>query len=342
LLLLFSKGFVAVSMLLQKERNVVRILTPAKINLHLEVLNRRPDSYHDIETVMLAVSLCDELEVEKREDSRITLDLVTPQKVPSSNSSFAFSEDDPAWNIPSDDKNLVVRALKRLREVLGITSGAKIRLEKNIPAAAGLGGGSSDAAAALVGASLIWLGRFEREAVERVAGEIGSDLSFFLGAANQSKVGLALCLGRGEKVSELNLGRELCGVIAHPPAGCPTGQVYKNCEVPTVPRSSKRLIEVLELGRLEDLSSLLWNRLELAALKVTPWIGKVAGWMDELNVHAHLLSGSGSARFALCENKEQATELAESLKKLGLPRVYVWHSFIGPSIEAQVEPWLAV
>lgn len=329
-------------MLLQKEGNVVRIQTPAKINLHLEVLNRRPDSYHDIETVMLAVSLVDLLEVENSEDSRITLDLVTPQKVPSSSSSFTHSEDDPAWDIPSDDKNLVVRALKRLREVLGVTAGAKIRLEKNIPAAAGLGGGSSDAAAALVGASLIWLGRFDREAVESVAGEIGSDLSFFLGTAKQPEMGLALCLGRGEKVSSLSLGRELWGVIAHPPAGCPTGEVYKNCEVPTVPRSSERLIEVLKLGKSEDLTSLLWNRLELAALKVTPWIERVAKWMDGLDARAHLLSGSGSARFALCDNREQATELAKKLKKLGLPRVYVWHSFMGPSIEAQVVPWLAV
>jgi 4-diphosphocytidyl-2-C-methyl-D-erythritol kinase len=329
-------------MLLQKEGNIVRIQTPAKINLHLEVLSRRPDSYHDIETVMLAVSLFDLLEVEKCEDSRITLDLVTPQKVSSSNSFSSHSEDDPAWDIPGDGRNLVVRALMRLREVLGVTNGAKIRLEKSIPAAAGLGGGSSDAAAALVGASIVWLGRFDRAAVERVAGEIGSDLSFFLGAANQPKMGLALCLGRGEKVSELNLGRELWGVIAHPPAGCPTGQVYKYCEVPAVPRSSERLIEVLKLGKFEDLSSLLWNRLELAALKVTPWIGKVADWMDGLDVEAHLLSGSGSARFAICKDIEQATALAENLKKLGLPRVYVWHSFTGPSIEAQVEPWLAV
>ncbi|MEY4566603.1 MAG: 4-diphosphocytidyl-2-C-methyl-D-erythritol kinase [Planctomycetota bacterium] len=329
-------------MLLEKEGNVVRIQTPAKINLHLEVLNRRPDSYHDIETVMLAVSLCDELEVEKCEDSRITLDLVTPQKASRSNSSANHFDNDPAWDIPGDDQNLVVRALKRLREVLGVTSGAKIRLKKDIPAAAGLGGGSSDAAAALVAASLVWLGRFEREAVERVAGEIGSDLSFFLGAVNFPQSGLALCRGRGEKVSNLNLGGELWGVIAHPPAGCPTGQVYKNCEVPTVPRGSERLIEVLKLGTWKDLPSLLWNRLEPAASKVTPWVGKVAGWMDGLHVEAHLLSGSGSARFALCKNREQSTELAESLEKLGLQRVYVWQSFVTPSIEAQVEPWLAV
>lgn len=329
-------------MLLQREGNVVRIRTPAKINLHLEVLKRRPDSYHDIETVMLAVSLCDVLEVEKCEDSRIILDLVTPQKASLSNSSASQFDNDPAWDIPGDDRNLVVRALKRLREVLGVASGARIRLEKNIPAAAGLGGGSSDAAAAMVAASLVWLGRFEREAVERVAGEIGSDLSFFLGTANFPQSGLALCLGRGEKVSNLNLGGELWGVIAHPPAGCPTGQVYKNCEVPTVPCSSERLIEVLTLGSLQDLPSLLWNRLELAALKVTPWVGKVAGWMDELQADAHLLSGSGSARFALCKNKEQSTELAESLKKLGLQRVYVWQSFLTPSIEAQVEPWMAI
>jgi 4-diphosphocytidyl-2-C-methyl-D-erythritol kinase len=328
---------------LKRNQDGVHVLAPAKINLHLEILQKRSDGYHEIETIMHAVSLYDTLQVFKRDDGNVTLELHTP--VERANEGSAMNLDphqiDPAWLIPADSTNLVVRGLKKLQELLGVRAGAHVSLTKAIPAAAGLGGGSSDTAAALTAASLVWLGRFDRQAVEAVASQIGSDLSFFLGSSTSEESGLALCRGRGEQVTPLALTGRLHGVIAHPPAGCSTADVYRKCRVPELPRSPEKLIRALAEGKFDELPHGVFNRLEEAASHVTPWVGQLRDWMEESSAWSHLLSGSGSARFALCRNETEAAQLARHLQACGLPRVHVWQSCMTPAIEAQTRLGIA-
>lgn len=328
---------------LKMNQDGVHVLAPAKINLHLEILQKRSDGYHEIETIMHAVDLYDTLQVCKRDDGNVTLELHTP--VERANEGSAINLDphqiDPAWLIPADSTNLVVRGLKKLQELLGVRAGAHVSLTKAIPAAAGLGGGSSDTAAALTAASLVWLGRFDRQAVEAVASQIGSDLSFFLGSSTSEESGLALCRGRGEQVTPLALTGRLHGVIAHPPAGCSTADVYRKCRVPELPRSPEKLIRALAEGKFDELPHQVFNRLEEAASHVTPWVGQLRDWMEESSAWSHLLSGSGSARFALCRNETEAAQLAQYLQACGLPRVHVWQSCMTPAIEAQTRLGIA-
>jgi len=287
---------------------------------------------------MHAISLYDSIQVGTRDDGDVTLELHLPAERANETSVSQLAcppTDDPAWLVPGDSTNLVVRGLKKLQELLGVKSGAHVRLTKAIPAAAGLGGGSSDTAAVLTAASLVWLGRFDRPAVEAVASQIGSDLSFFLGSSVSSESGLALCRGRGEQVTPLQLQRLLHGVIAHPPVGCSTADVYRKCRVPESPESPEKLIRVLAEGRFDELPRLVCNRLEEAASQVTPWIGRLRDYMDESSAWIHQLSGSGSARFALCRDEEEAVRLAQRLTTFGIPRVHVWQSSMTPSIEGQ-------
>lgn len=333
---------------LKMNQDGVLVLAPAKINLHLEILQKRSDGYHEIETIMHSVNLYDTIQVCPRDDGNVTLELHTPAERANESSSIGLdphqidpAQIDPAWLIPADATNLVVRGLLKLRELLGISSGAHVRLTKTIPAAAGLGGGSSDTAAALTAASLVWLGRFERTAVETVASQIGSDLSFFLGSATSKESGLALCRGRGEQVTPLQLNGTLHGVIAHPPAGCSTADVYRKCRVPETPRSPEKLVCALAEGKFDELPHLVFNRLEEAASQVTPWVGQLRDWMEKSSAWTHQLSGSGSARFALCRNETEANQLAKDLQACGLPRVHVWQSCMTPAIEAQTRLGIA-
>jgi 4-diphosphocytidyl-2-C-methyl-D-erythritol kinase len=330
-------------MLLKKNQNGVHILAPAKINLHLEILQKRSDGYHELETIMHAVNLYDNLQVSPRDDGEVTLELHIDAVQANDRNSLELdpTRSDPAWLIPADATNLVVRGLKKLQELLGVKTGAHVTLTKSIPAAAGLGGGSSDTAAALTAASMVWLGRFDRPAVETVASQIGSDLSFFLGSAASQESGLALCCGRGERVTPLPLKGMLHGVIAHPPAGCSTADVYRKCRVPEHPQSPEKLMQVLAEGKFDELPRWVFNRLEEAASQVTPWVSQLRDWMESSSAWCHQLSGSGSARFALCRDEQQAVQLAANLRAFGLSRVHVWQSCMTPAIEAQTRLGIA-
>lgn len=319
-------------MLITSEPESITITAPCKVNLHLEVLARRPDGYHDIESVMLAISLTDRLQA-KLVDSKLMEEgkIVFRQHLPTSTTAA-----DPAWDIPSDHRNLVVRALEKLRTALGTEQGIEVELWKSIPAAAGLGGGSSNAAAALVAACLLWTGRFDRPLVESIASELGSDLSFFLGDHESETMGLANCQGRGERVEQRKLGQTLYGVVIHPPMGCSTAEVYRRCKVAAAPTSSHGILQVLHSGDAAIVGQLLYNRLESAAAEVNPWIERIASWCQETANLGHRMTGSGSARFVLCANSLAAQQIVATMKARGIERAYPVESWITPSIESQL------
>jgi 4-diphosphocytidyl-2-C-methyl-D-erythritol kinase len=278
----------------------VEVLAPAKLNLFLEILYRRPDDYHEIESLMVAVDLHDRLSCAVDASGAITLRC-----------------DDPA--LPLGSENLVVRAAERLRAVSRCSLGATLALHKAIPAQAGLAGGSSDAAATLVALDRLWDLRLSPDRLNALAGEIGSDVAFFLyGPA-------AVCRGRGERVEPLSMTETLHFVLVCPPVGLSTADVYRNLKPPERPRPIGPVREALVAGRLELLGRSLFNRLQSVAERLKPELLRVDDALAELGpwLYGHLMSGSGSAYFGLARDRGAAEAAAQRLETLGLGWVRV-------------------
>jgi 4-diphosphocytidyl-2-C-methyl-D-erythritol kinase len=284
------------------------IKAPAKVNWFLEIKGRRPDGYHEIETVMQAVDLFDEITVQ--ESGALTLhcniDLGDPEQ------------------------NLAWRAAALLRDRHAPGRGARIDLTKRIPHGAGLGGGSSDAASTLVALNRLWDLSLESDRLRELAGEIGSDCAFFI------EGGTALCSGRGEIVHPMQdiAGIEL--VILYPNEVCPTAAVYGDLgQVLTYEPASCYLFHVLpDRPTASQLVPLIMNRLEASALRVSA--GLRHAWeatAQEDDIFVRFVSGSGSSIVFLMADQQSAARLVKSLtaRQLGrafsvktLPRGAVW------------------
>lgn len=278
----------------------VEVLAPAKLNLFLEILGRRPDGYHEIESIMVAVDLYDTLIFTDDPSGKITLQC-----------------DDPT--LPTGRDNLVVEAAERLRERSGCPNGASIELRKAIPAQAGLAGGSSDAAATLVALDRLWDLRTPPGALDALAGEIGSDVAFFRNSP------AAICRGRGERVQALTLARPLHFVLVCPTIGMSTADVYRNLTLPERPRPIGPVVESLVEDRPAALGQSLFNRLQPVAETLAPALTRVRDALASLGplLDGHLMSGSGSAYFGLSRNQGAAQAAAQHLETLGLGRVRV-------------------
>ena len=278
----------------------VEVLAPAKLNLFLEILGRRPDGYHDLESLMVAVDLYDTL--------HLTLDAT---------GAITLRCDDPT--LPTGRENLVVRAAERLKAESGCPLGATIELSKAIPAQAGLAGGSSDAAGTLVALDQLWDLRLDPDRLDALAGEIGSDVAFF------RKTPAAICRGRGERVESLSLAQSLHFVLVCPPIGLSTADVYRNLTPPERPRPIGPVVEALVTGRPDALGRSLFNRLQPVAERLQPALVRVR---DELaclgpSLDGHLMSGSGSAYFGLGRDRDAVDDAARRLETLGLGWVRV-------------------
>ena len=360
-----------------------RCITPAKINLFLEILGKRSDGYHNLDTVMLAIDLTDTLEIYPRDSDELTmeLDLSEAQQV----GQRELARLDPTWDIPtqaSDSSsnsgsgtrsgsgtNLVLKALDALRRALdsdavsssdrGKRCGAHVVLRKRIPSQAGLGGGSSDAAAALVLGSLLWQERFDIAWLARIAMQLGSDINFFLEGHNGMNW-TARCTQRGEIVHPIANLIPIHGLIVHPPAGCPTGKVFAHLQESLDERSVRetpdRLIAFLGAPKASDptgianqrangrndqympaqLARLLYNRLEAAASQTTAWIERTSRRIDRCDLLGQCLCGSGSARFALCSERAQAEAMAMELQREGELRAYPFSAWTSPALGKQV------
>ena len=329
----------------------LRARVPCKINLFLEVLGKRSDGYHDLDTVMMAVSLCDDLEIQPRSDSEIRLRVDLSEAQQLEEGSLAGEKkawtNDNAWKIPSDSTNLVCKGLEALRSRLGIERGADVLLRKRIPSQAGLGGGSADAAAALVLGSLLWTGRWEPTIACEVASQLGSDLNFFLEGHNGVAC-IAQCSGRGERVQPIASNLKLGLVLAHPPQGCDTGAIFSKLKetdqlafdesnLRLGKRSPESLMSFLSSGDAVGVAAELYNCLERPAAMSNEWIERTASRFDRYNPLGHCLSGSGSARFCLCRTHEEAEKIASELRSFRDMRVYTASTWLSPSIPAQTE-----
>jgi 4-diphosphocytidyl-2-C-methyl-D-erythritol kinase len=279
-------------MLIQRETTRVVVQAPAKVNLFLEVLARRSDGYHELASLMAAVSLFDILEFSEAPAPDLRL-----------------SCDHPALSTGPD--NLVHRAASLLQERYGVKRGASIRLHKRIPMEAGLAGGSSDAAAALAGLSLLWGLGLDRASLAALGAELGSDVGFFFATP------AAWCTGRGEVVEPLALRQPLYLVLVSPPFGLSTRAVYKALRVPEQPIDGTAAREAARAGDVPELGRRLHNRLQDAALALEPEVGRIHEALVRLRPAGALLSGSGSTLFALCRDVSEAWRIAREF-----PRTY--------------------
>ena len=296
---------------------------PAKLNLFLDVLGRRGDGFHDLETLMVPVRLADHLSLapirpaNENEPGEIQLDVCHSWPV----GSPAFSQ-----RVPAGPDNLVVKALRLLQERSDCRFGARVQLLKRIPMAAGMGGGSSDAAAALRLANHAWRLNWNADRLTELAAELGSDIPFFISP------GAAICRGRGERVEPMRDLPVLHFVIVKPSDALGAGEVYtaydsiKEQEVPCARGELERWLAATRRGAPGNLASWMHNGLQVAASALSPCVDKIRRAFNELDAIAHQLTGSGSAYFGVCRHAQHARRLASILRTKQLGLVYATRS----------------
>jgi len=274
---------------------------PAKLNLYLRVLGTRPDGYHEIETLFERIDLADELTFE-----------------PAGTLSLTCS--DPSLSCGED--NLVIRAARALQEATGTKAGARIHLTKRIPVAAGLGGGSSDAAATLLGLHELWGLHLEHGQLLALAAGLGSDVPVFLLDAP-----FAIGRGRGERCEPVAAGPPLAHLLVVPRARLSTTDVYEGAQFSlTAPKPSITMIlHALSNGSLGELATGLWNDLQPEAIRRCPSIAVILAQLRDHGCLGAGLSGSGPAVFGLCRDLSHAQDLLRGLRREGS---FPWRSEI--------------
>jgi 4-diphosphocytidyl-2-C-methyl-D-erythritol kinase len=285
-------------MLLTRYLDDVVVWAPAKVNLYLEVLGKRPDGYHQIETLMVTVGLCDTL-VFRDAPAGIELTCTNPR-------------------VPLGEENLIVRAARLLQSRTGTSRGCRVRLVKRIPMAAGLGGGSTDAAAALLGLNRLWKLGLANDALGRLGAELGSDVPFFLNGP------AAWCTGRGEIITAVPVGAVLSFVLLCPSFGLATAEVYRNVTVPARPENGEAIRSALAQGEVAEVGRRLFNRLEEAAVRLDARVTEDYKRLADLAPAGQRMSGSGSSLFALCADAAGAHRIAAALSRDAADRFRVF------------------
>jgi len=259
----------------------MQVLAPAKINLSLKILGLRDDGFHEIETMIAPITLCDEIEIGKSDNSK----------------EIEFHCDDPS--VPPGGDNLIVRATKSFFAATKLKPAVSIELKKKIPHGAGLGGGSSDAASTLLALNQLFDTKLSREALAEIAEVIGSDIPFFIFQS------AALCKGRGELVSPIKLRKRLSLLLLKPAFAVSTAWAYARwrgaAEIPSVAYGAQ---EFAGLTFVNDLERPVFEKFTfLAQLKM--WL------LKQPEVGAALMSGSGSTIFVALRANADADLVAK-------------------------------
>ncbi len=266
------------------------IKAPAKINLSLDVLKKRDDGYHEVEMIMTMVDLADRIDLSMRNDGRISVDV-----------SEGF--------VPSDERNFAYQAAALLKKRFNVGHGVHIYITKRIPVAAGLAGGSSDAAATLKGLNELWKLGLTIDELAELGAEIGSDVSFCVYG------GTALATGRGERIETLPDPPPMWVVLAKPPIGVSTKDVYGGLNIKTARHAkTAQMIDALHRQDSEAVFSLLHNTLEDVTLKIHPEVGHIKEQMKRFGANAVLMSGSGPTVFGLVEKESRVNRIYNGLR----------------------------
>ncbi len=262
----------------------MQLFAPAKINLWLRVLGRRQDGFHEIETFMVPISLHDELTLE-----------------PTASPALEFSCDDPS--LPGGENNLAVRAARRFFQEIKVEPAVRITLQKKIPHGAGLGGGSSNAATVLLGLNQLNGEPLQRVDLEKIAAEIGSDVSFFLHRSP------AIARGRGEIIQRIATAPRLSLLLLKTQFGVPTPWAYQHW-------NSSRELPGVDYGAQTDGDLRLTNDLERPVYEKYVFLAEIKRWLrKQPEVSAALLSGSGSTLFGILRVPDEANELAARARR---------------------------
>ncbi|MGS3971277.1 4-(cytidine 5'-diphospho)-2-C-methyl-D-erythritol kinase [Staphylococcus pseudintermedius] len=258
---------------------------PAKINLTLDTLYKRDDGYHEVEMIMTTIDLSDRLSFEKRNDSRIVLKV------------------DETF-IPSDDRNLAYRAALLMKETYQIKQGVTITLEKNIPVAAGLAGGSSDAAATMRGMNRLFELNRSLDELSELSAAIGSDVPFCVYGTT------ALCKGRGEILEILPKTPSAWVIVAKPQAGLSTPEIYDGLDLSQpFPVHTEQCLKAIEENDYDALCKSLSNRLEPVSMQLQPEIAKIKTNMLNNGADGALMSGSGPTVYGFAQRERQARHI---------------------------------
>ena len=267
--------------------------SPAKLNLFLEVLGERDDGYHELVTIMQRISLHDTLTFER-----------APRGI-------QVSCSDPS--IPTDERNLVWQAIAALRERSGGDWGCRVTIDKRIPAGAGLGGGSSNAGAALKAVDALCHLGFSQTTLCEIAASLGSDVPFFLDGPT------AACRGRGEIVEPIDATRAFHYVLLLPRLHVSTAEVYGQlgASLTACHKDDSVVTSGLTTDDPGQVGAGLFNRLEASAFALHPQLAEWAQAMSRLNCCGAIMSGSGSALFALCHDAPEAEIARKQLEAQG-------------------------
>ena len=289
----------------------VEVSAPAKLNLSLAVLARRPDGFHAIESLMVPVSLADRLVVGARDTPGIRLSVQFGGRLAQAAGAVLRRD------VPADDTNLVVRAARLLAEKAGVDRGLDIVLVKQIPSGAGLGGGSSDAAAVIRAAAEVWGIDWSTDRLAALGAQIGSDVPWFFAD------GPAIASGRGERIEPVAGLPPLHAVIACPAAGLSTAAVYGRCTPDAGAAGlSGRVAKALADGDLAAATGLMHNALQAPARSLSADIDRLLVALADAGAIAPMLTGSGSACFTLARTASEARGIAARLDMAGWPGVF--------------------
>lgn len=264
---------------------------PAKINLLLDVLRKRDDGYHEVEMIMTMVDLADRLELEELPRDTI---IISSQ----------------AGYIPLDEKNLAFQAARLIKDRYDVNKGVYIHLDKNIPVAAGLAGGSSDAAATLRGLNRLWRLGISEDELCGLGAELGSDVPFCITG------GTAIARGRGEKLEPIHHPPQCWVVLAKPPINVSTADVYGKLRANELQRhpSIPAMSEALANGSFHKMCDHLGNVLETVTLELYPEVLQLKESMKRLGADGVLMSGSGPTVFGLVSKEAKLARIYNGLR----------------------------
>ncbi|MCX8495846.1 MAG: 4-(cytidine 5'-diphospho)-2-C-methyl-D-erythritol kinase [Akkermansiaceae bacterium] len=277
--------------------NSLTLHAPAKVNLSLRILGKRGDGFHELDTLMVKLpSLADEIQFDTSHE-------------------FSFACDDPS--VPSDERNLVVKAVRQFQEATGLSASYRISLRKTIPHGAGLGGGSSDAASTLFGLNRLHANPLNDEKIQEIASSLGSDVPFFL------LPGAAHCTGRGEKITPAPAPEPFRILLLKPAFGVPTPDAYRRWsqsqEIPGIRYAPQ------DLGGVQ-----LTNDLERPVFEKHRFLAELKQWLLSRNdIAAALLCGSGSTIFAALKEGADAKQITQAAQCELDPGLWAWSGLTG-------------
>lgn len=270
----------------------LRILekAPAKINLSLDVLHKRNDGYHEVKMIMTTIDLADRVEL---------IDLPNEQIRIISHNRF----------VPDDQRNLAYQAARLLKDRYEIKRGVSISITKTIPVAAGLAGGSSDAAATLRGLNRLWKLGLSLDELAELGAEIGSDVSFCVYG------GTALATGRGEVIQHIQPPPHCWIVLAKPTIGVSTADVYRNLDLKTIEHPDVNgMVQAIQQKEYDTICHLLGNVLENVTLRMYPEVANIKDQMKRFGADAVLMSGSGPTVFGLVQYESKVHRVYNGLR----------------------------